>query len=175
MKIETPVTRVRKALDANEATATSFTKTAVLPTSTEPVAAAGRFVFKRLDMTGSDNTNIRVTPFGRNANNLTLSVKVNGWNRIGQSFGSKYEWQSNIICQVQGTLSDALIGIAGFPVVASDLFCDTLALTYGIAVLYQGLADVDTAWFEFDAGGYEYVDILFARGTATEANALVSF
>lgn len=174
--VATPITRVRRAL-ATSGVASSFTAAAGLSTFTEPdVTSATRCILSRKDVSRADNTLIRVKPFGGNNDNETISVKAIGWNRIGAQFGGpKFQWESNIICQVAGTLSSALLGLTGGRVAATEFFCDALTLTYGTAVLYQGLADVDHAWFEFFSDGYEYVELLFAVGTADGSNALVSF
>lgn len=170
------------AVKAQATNSTDASFPSSLATVTKPAVSATRAVF---DMgQGTNRTTIRVTPYGVGANNQTMNVMVMGWNQVlvpGTTGGStstatKALWVSRHICEVQGTVSSTLVGVAGTDITATSLFCDVLTLTTGVAVLYQGTADADTASFIADCSTFELVEVMFKLGTvATSMNALVQF
>lgn len=176
MTIESLVQFYVRALAIN-ATAASYAVAAYRPTTTKPVLSTSRFVIDMGLQSRKEKNTLIVFPFGNNDNNDLIDVKVCGWNRIGpKSQSLDDEWISTLVCTVQGSLSSALPGIAGEPVVATDLFCDVLTLTNGIAVLRQGVADVDVASFICDVSGFELITVDPIKDTNGDgANALVGF
>lgn len=166
----------KKGLAANSANA-AFTAAQSKATITEPAASATRTIIGTGLAGGyKQGVTIKVKPFGRSADNNTIKIKVQGWSRVQEITGApSVEWVSSIVAEVLATLSSSLPGIAGMAVTDSDLFADTLATTNGFAILHQGASNVDSAFFECDVTSYEYVEILYALGTGSEANCLWNF
>ena len=138
-----------------------------LPTITQPAASATRSVVCSRTELGSSRTTLEVTPYGGNTNNDIINLKVLGWNRTPGTTSPYVAplWVPHLICEVQATLSSTLVGVAGRDVIATEFFADTLTLTYGVAVLYQGAGDVDIARFECGISGFEIVEIDYKTGT----------
>lgn len=163
--IEGLCTGLTKGLAANT-TATSFTAANGIPTVTMPVGTATRTAIRRKQGV-NDRVSLRVYPYGGNADNDVIITKVLGWQRImPATLGQRQEtdvgahlWISTIVAEVSGILSSALLGIANYPVIATEFFCDTLTLTTGNAVLFQGTADIDIAHFLCDVSPFEIVTI----------------
>lgn len=160
MTIDALVMAYLRGLAANATAAAPFTVANYRPTATKPVLSTSRLAIDFGSQGRKERNTLLVFPFGGNDNNDLIDVKVSGWNRVGpKSQSLADEWISALVCTVQGTLSNALPGLAGQPVVATDLFCDTLTLTNGVAVLRQGVADVDIASFLCDVSGFELVTV----------------
>jgi hypothetical protein len=159
MLIETLVTPWKKGQSTNS-TATAFS--ALVPTTTKPAKSATRTVIDFTEQSVRDAGTLCVAPYGGNDNNDTFSVKVTGWKRgvpRQSATLTKDLWVSFLIAELACTISSSLPGVAGQDVVATEFFCDTISLTTGIATVIQGTADVDTAWFQVDAGGWELIEI----------------
>lgn len=172
MQLASLVMNWRKAQTTNS-TATSFS--ALLPTVTKPERSATRGVFDLGDQAERSQNTLLVMPYGGNDNNDIMNVKVVGWDFLKDS-GARGLWVPSVICEVQGTMSSTLVGVASEDVVATELFCDTLTLTTGVAVLRTGTADIDPAWFEVDVYGYRMVELTYDLGTGGDTqNALVRF
>lgn len=162
-----------KGLVANS-TAASFAVADSRPTTTKPAASATRTLIER-GVGFDDRVSMCVWLYGGNDNNDVVNVKVLGWNRAETTAGVQ-QWFSAVICEVQGTLSSALLGNALMPVLATEFFCDTLTLTSGIAVLFNGTADVDIATFICGVSFYELVTIDGSLGAGGNAvNWLYTF
>ena len=155
MIIESLTTGLVKGQSTNS-TATSFS--ALVATVTKPEASATRTVID-LGLGPKQRSTLVVYPYGGNDNNDLINVKVSGWSRVHPVSGGQQMWVSSLICTVQATLSSTLVGLAGMPVVATEFFADVLTLTTGIAVLVQGAADVDTAYFKCSTGPFELIEI----------------
>lgn len=173
MLIEALTSHTVKAQSTNSTDA-SFP--AHIPTVTKPAASATRAVFDR--GLGANCCTLRITPYAVGSNNQTMNIQIVGWNRCfspGVTGISKTEiWIPRIACEVQGTLSSSLVGIANADIVATELFCDTLTLTSGISVLYQGTADSEIACFTCGVSAYSIFEVQFKLGTvSTSMNALV--
>lgn len=180
----------RKARSTN-ATDTSFPSK--VPTITEP---SGGGV---LDLTeggqGLVPESLVVLPFGTGDDNDVFDMRVIGWRRIvGGPNPGDILWVPCIIAQVTATLS-AAVGVAGAPVVATERFADTLAVTVE-GVTRDGeltAADAETftssgttvitspandtpAFFEVCVKGFEKIEFTFdtTTGDPTGANALVA-
>lgn len=154
------VTPEVKGLSANS---TANAWSALSDTRTEPPVGYGatRTVIDNGVTLASDLTALRVTPYGGNDNNDQLSVKVVGWNRlVPLPQQGNVIWRPRLICQVLCTLSSSLPGLAGGDVLSTEYYADTISLTTGVALIYQGTADTDVAWFLCDVSGYERVEVL---------------
>ena len=169
MTIDTLVTQWKNGQSTN-ATDTAFA--ALVATTTRPAASATRTVIDFPAVTRRDSGTLCVAPYGTDTNDQTFSVKVTGWKRctVRQSDTPHLDlWVSFLLCQVACTLSDSLPGVADQIVSDSEYFCDTISLTSGIATITQGTANVDTAWFAVEAGGWEIIEI---TGDLTGAAAM---
>lgn len=115
---------------------------------------------------------VQVIPFGDGADNATFDCRVIGWKVSDLGL-----WVPTILAQAACTLS-AAVGVNDYEVTASQRFADTIALT-------QVLANVDSklssnvanlvASFQVQTRGCVLVEVTFNLGTATGANALVSW
>ncbi len=161
-------------------TASAFAVADSRPTTTKPAASATRSVITLGD--GSQNApnkkpgvTLKVMPFGGDTDNDKIFVKVQGWNKVKGVTGAATQlWVARTIVIVEATLSAALPGVALMPVVATEFFADNVAISgNGFAVLHNGTADVDAAWFECDVSSYEIVEIVYAKSTGGDrCNAL---
>lgn len=157
---------------ATSSTAAAFAVADSRPTTTKPAASATRTVITLGD--GSQDppnkkpgVTLKVMPFGGDADNDKIFVKVQGWNKVKGVTGATTQlWVPKTIVIVEATLTSALPGVALMPVVATEFFADTLALSgNGFAVLHNGTLDVDPAWFECDVSSFEIIEILYAKST----------
>lgn len=152
-------------------TATAFAVADSRPTTSKPASSATRTVITLGDGTQIPNkkpgVTLKVMPFGGDTDNDKIFVKVQGWNKVkGVTGATTILWVAKTIVIVEATLSSALPGIAGMPVVETEFFADVLAISgNGFCVLHNGTLDVDSAWFECDVSSYEIVEILYATST----------
>lgn len=145
---------------ASNQTTTGTTFPALAQTTTAPTGDGV------ITMTGREN--VALIPFGRNGNNLTLKMRVSGWRIIGT------EYIATTLAEITCTLSSSLTGRAGGTPSNSDLYCDTITVDKGIAVVLASPAD-DTgiASVEIPVGPYDLIQVQGIRnGSATEFNAL---
>lgn len=115
---------------------------------------------------------VQIIPFGDGADNATFDLRVIGWKVSDLGL-----WVPTILAQAACTLSGA-VGANGFEVTASQRFADTITLT-------QVQANVDSkvsspvgdlvASFQVETRGSALIEVIFDLGTATGANALVSW
>ncbi len=115
---------------------------------------------------------VQIIPFGDGADNATFDLRVIGWKVSDLGL-----WVPTILAQAACILSGA-VGANGFEVTASQRFADTITLT-------QVQANVDSkvsspvgdlvASFQVETRGSALIEVIFDLGTATGANALVSW
>lgn len=115
---------------------------------------------------------VQVVPFGDGADNATFDCRVIGWKVSDLGL-----WVPTILAQAACTLS-AAVGVNTYEVTASQRFADTITLT-------QVLANVDSKLssptgdlvgsFQVQTRGCVLIEVTFSLGTATGANALVSW
>lgn len=115
---------------------------------------------------------IQVVPFGDGADNATFDLRVIGWKPTTLGL-----WIPTVLAQAACTLS-AAVGENGYEVTASQRFVDTISLT-------QVQANVDSkvssptgdlvGSFQVETRGSTLIEITFDLGTATGANALISW
>lgn len=115
---------------------------------------------------------VQIIPFGDGADNATFDLRVIGWKVSDLGL-----WVPTILAQAACVLSGA-VGANGFEVTASQRFADTITLT-------QVQANVDSkvsspvgdlvASFQVETRGSALIEVIFDLGTATGANALVSW
>lgn len=115
---------------------------------------------------------IQVIPFGDGADDSTFDLRVIGWKVSDLGL-----WVPTILAQAACTLSTA-VGVNTYEATASQRFADTISLT-------QVRADVDSklssptgnlvASFQVETRGCAFIEVTFNLGTATGANALVSW
>jgi len=115
---------------------------------------------------------VQIVPFGDGADNATFDCRVIGWKVSDLGL-----WVPTILAQAACTLS-AAVGVNTYEVTASQRFADTITLT-------QVLANVDSKLssptgdlvgsFQVQTRGCVLIEVTFSLGTATGANALVSW
>ena len=115
---------------------------------------------------------IQVIPFGDGADNSTFDLRVIGWKVSDLGL-----WVPTVLAQAACTLSSA-VGVNTYEVTASQRFADTITLT-------QVLTNVDSklssptgnlvASFQVETRGSTLIEVTFNLGTATGANALISW
>lgn len=151
---------------ATSSTDSSFPAKA--PTATQP---SGAGVVGDPIVQGAPNW-IQVVPFGDGADNATFDLRVIGWKVSDLGL-----WVPTILAQAACTLSTA-VGVDTYEVTSSQRFADTIVLT-------QVLTNVDSkvssptgdlvGSFQVETRGSAFIEVTFDLGTATGANALVSW
>lgn len=178
MLLETLSTPFFKARSVNQ-TSTSFVSK--LATATEPrgdaATATGASVQELTGATVSQN-GIMVCPYGTGTNNQTFNMRVLGWRSVGTNVQTKL-WIPVLLCQFACTLSSTLVGVATKVIVATELFADTLTLTYGnddISVDIVSPANDLPAHALVDVKGCQKLELTFETGSsATDCNCLIAF
>jgi len=115
---------------------------------------------------------IQVVPFGDGADNSTFDLRVIGWKPTPLGL-----WIPTTLAQAACTLS-AAVGVAATEVLNTQRFADTIALTQVQANVDSKLsspANDTIASFQVQSRGSVYVEVIFDLGSATGANALVSW
>lgn len=115
---------------------------------------------------------VQILPFGDGADNSTFDCRVIGWKVSDLGL-----WVPTILAQAACTLS-AAVGAAGFEVTASQRFADTITLTQVQANVDSKLSSPTgdlVGSFQVQTRGCVYIEVTFNLGTATGANALVSW
>lgn len=115
---------------------------------------------------------VQIMPFGDGADNSTFDCRVIGWKVSDLGL-----WVPTILAQAACTLS-AAVGVASTEVLATQRFADTITLTQVQANVDSKLSSPTgdfVASFQVETRGCVLVEITFNLGTATGANALVSW
>jgi|LakMenEpi03Aug12_release.lakeMendotaPanAssembly.Ray.scaffolds.fasta_scaffold01277_41 hypothetical protein len=115
---------------------------------------------------------VQIVPFGDGADNATFDLRVIGWKVSDLGL-----WTPTILGQAACTLSTA-VGVAGYEVIASQRFADTIVLTQVQANVDSKLsspANDTIGSFQLQTRGCVFVEVIFSLGTATGANALVAW
>lgn len=125
----------------------------------------------------STANHILVKPFGTDTSNQTFSVRLWG---IEEAEGpvattGTHSWEATLLAEYLCTLGN-VAGAAGGLVTASDLYADTITLTYGNAtdnVVSSNGADLRSAWFRSDLLGHAIVAFeMDDGGSAVAVNGL---
>lgn len=156
----TPAAKYFRAFKVNN-TATSFSAT--VATATEPQNDGV-----------VENTNGAETLdaifFGAGADNTTFDARIIGWRVTG---ASRPLWIPTVIVEVSATLC-AAVGVAGYEMVNTDRFVDTLTINKGIGVASTVLADASGSVLTIDISGYSKIEVTGDLTGATNLNALVA-
>lgn len=126
---------LQKARSVN-ATDTSFP--AKIPTNTEPTLDAGTAtgqatidLLQRGQLGAAVRNAAFLMPFGTGDDDDVFAMRLYGWRRIpGNGTTTRDLWVPVLLCELTCTMSTQ-VGVAGTPVVATERFCDTLALVTG--------------------------------------------
>lgn len=182
----TAATPFRKARAVNYTTNGYPTRipTLVEPTTVDPGTATGQFAIDLAAFpTGTAFAHALVLPFGAGADTNTFSVRFLGWKAIETSQTDRV-WVPVHLGELTCTLS-LLVGVAGGAVVATDRFCDTLAIAkeptitadttrQGTITLYAPANDT-IAFALVPLYGCQKLELAFTTGgSATSANALLA-
>lgn len=115
---------------------------------------------------------VQVIPFGDGADNATFDLRVIGWKVSDLGL-----WVPTILAQAACTLS-AAVGVASTEVLATQRFVDTMTLTQVLTNVDSKLSSPtgdQVASFQVETRGCALIEITFDLGSATGANALVSW
>lgn len=115
---------------------------------------------------------VQIIPFGDGADNATFDLRVIGWKVSDLGL-----WVPTILAQAACTLS-AAVGVASTEVLATQRFTDTITLTQVQANVDSKLSSPTgdlVASFQVETRGSALIEVIFDLGTATGANALVSW
>lgn len=183
MLLETLSSHFRKARSVNQ---TSNGYVSKIPTVTEPTGDAATATGASVIDIGTDGNYCQngmiILPYGIGSNNQTMSVRVIGWRKVGLTDGqggaTTTIWIPVVLAEFACTLSSTPIGIAGAQVLNTELFADTITLTYGnnnVSVeIISPAADI-IAHAVLDLKGFKKVELSFTTGgSATSCNALVA-
>lgn len=172
----------RRAFTVNSTQSGGFAASA--PTITEP---SGDGVFNLVENgQGLAPCFVYVSPFGTDAANETFALRIIGWKRIEAVPGSPFLFWPITLVELTCTLS-AAVGVAGAPVIATEFFCDTLAIvsnsepvmtadvTNSGTVIYSSPANDTPAFAKVDLHGVEKVQFKTNVGTGASGNTLFWF
>lgn len=115
---------------------------------------------------------VQIVPFGDGADDATFDLRVIGWKVSDLGL-----WVPTILAQAACTLS-AAVGVASTEVLATQRFADTITLTQVQANVDSKLSSPTgdlVASFQVETRGSALIEVIFDLGTATGANALVSW
>jgi len=174
------ITRFKRALAANS-TATSFASTpsaTARPSGIDICAPGGKVA----------PWGVRLMPFGLGSSNDAFSMRVLGWNVIGDAQPQSLPlWISQPLVEIACTVG-AATGVAGSPVLATELFVDTIApvalkqptINAGAATegktFFYSPADDTAAYIDVPLVGSEIITFLWDQTTNTpEMNTLYRF
>lgn len=175
-------TRSQRAFKARSVNQTSNGYVSKIATGTTPNGDAGTATGASIitlcheGITGVSGAVI--LPYGVGSNNNTFSMRVIGWDRIGNDPNTLL-WVPVMLLEVQVTLSSSCVGVAGREVVATELFADTIALvgTSGnpnVSCEIISPANDTIAHLTLTFKGFAKAELSFTTGaSATSCNALV--
>lgn len=177
MLIETASNHFNKS-HATDVTATSFTLLA--PSATSPAANDGVIPWGR---GGSVAPNlIHIIPYGKNAQNLTGTIRVWTWSvfskatksESGVSAGDTVSdlWVPTLACVAALTLCSTT-GVANTPVGTAYFFCDSIVLGTGFSANVSNECTAPgselVAHMHVDVKGARYVQIEFSTDSSSTA------
>jgi hypothetical protein len=128
-------------------------------------------------------------PYGTGDANDVFDFDVWGWRRLGSGTPGNTIWIPSRIAGFTATLGTHT-GVAGAPVVATELFADTLTIraTVGEATITADVtregthvvyspADNTSAWAKICLYGFEKIEVIFdmTTGDPTGGNCLIAF
>jgi hypothetical protein len=181
--IRTQWAALRKARSVNQ---TSSSYVAKAPMATAPLddaaSATGQASIDMVGASGNTANGVMILPYGVGADNTTFSFRVLGWKLFGPvNDPDTLIWVGPIMLGEFDCIIDSdLVGLAGRRIVATECFCDIIALngTSGNAnVSHEIVSPADglnMAHVILDTKGCDRIELSFKKGTATSCNALVS-
>jgi hypothetical protein len=173
----------RKARSVNQ---TSNGYVSKVPTLTEPAGdaatATGASVIDLANGAPQVQNALLIVPYGTGSDTNTFSCRVIGWKRVPGVQGTNHAlWVPVTLLEIACTLSTPT-GVAGTPIVAAELFADTITVTKGSTLSGEAPsetlvspADNTIAHCVVDVKGFTKVELSFTTGgSATDCNALVA-
>jgi hypothetical protein len=165
-----------------------------IPTATEPSGlgdAAAQTTSAVFDLSrgqGASGGNTQynralIVPFGAGSDTQTFDMRILGWysikSRTGGDNPNTRLWVPIPLAQITCSLS-LQVGVAGKVNVATDVFCDTLAIgtttaNQGVSIDVVSGANDLTAHLVVDLKGAQKLELTFDMTGATSGNALVGF
>lgn len=113
-----------------------------------------------------------VFPYGVGNDDTTFSLRIIGWSQTSGGL-----WIPTILCEVTCILCTS-VGVAGQDVVATERFCDTIALVTNLGNANVSVEIISPqnntpGHIMLDTKGCNYLDFIFDMTGATSGNALV--
>ena len=178
MLLETLSQKFRKVRSVSQ---TSNGYVSKVPTATEPTGDAGTATGASvIDLgTGGEYTQngLMAVFYGTGSDNNTFSARVLGWRYVEDNPNTRL-WIPVMLVEFALTLSSTPVGVAGKTIVATELFADTIVLTYGnddISVDIVSPAANVIAHVVLDTKGSQKIEFSFTTGgVATDCNALIA-
>lgn len=130
---------------------------------------------------GAAQNMIALMPYAVGSDNGTFNMRLYGWSVVDviDNDSSKNLYAPTLLAEFACTLSGTFPGLANTPVVATELFCDTMTLTFGNTNLCQvsspgsTTADTGIAFAMVDFVGFPVLELTFDIGTGpTSMNCL---
>lgn len=113
---------------------------------------------------------IEVMIFGEGAANSTALARLLGWKQLGQNG----LWVPKVLALLSGTLSD-FVGLSGADINENQRFADAITVTSGGSDIRNATVPAETpASVIIPVLGYTLFQLQVAKGTGTNANALIS-
>lgn len=150
-----------------------------VPTTTAPLfavaTAAGTQQVIPIGPGVSANSAV-IVPYGLGASNDAFNLRVLGWREV-RGEGVLTLWVPVVLCELACTVG-ATTGVAASAVLNTELFVDTLSLTYGnddVSIdIVSNAADL-IAHFAVAIKGFQAIELIFDQSTNSPTmNALVS-
>jgi hypothetical protein len=139
-----------------------------VPTATQPTGAG---VVEDPVVQGAPQY-VQIIPFGDGDDDSTFDLRVMGWKVSDLGL-----WVPTILAQAACTLS-ATVGVDTYEATSSQRFADTIVLTQVRTNVDSKLSNPTgnlIASFQVETRGCAFIEVTFNLGTATGANALVSW
>ncbi len=185
MLLETLSQSLRKARLVNETTTGAYRS--IIPTITEPsgtgTSATNASIIELCSPgSGGQMTQnlLLILPYCVGNDNVTFSVRVIGWRFIPKDSVGPGLWIPVNLGEFACTGS-AVVGIAGYTILSSERFADTITETKGSTAGLAAAENIistanDTiASILLDLRGFQKVELAFDRGgSATSCNALLA-
>lgn len=152
-----------------------------IPTATEPSGDAGTATGSSVielapPPGGIARGGLVIVPYGAGADNATFSFRVIGWRFVGVDPQTRL-WIPATLVEVTATLS-TVVGVAGYQVIDTERFADTLILVVGSASVNNVIispADNTIAHVMVSTSSFQKIELSFTTGgLATNCNALVA-
>ncbi len=194
MRIETLATQMVRARKTNTVTATfptlvpqkaytAGTRASNAPSGTgNATANTTRGIIDLAGNEGKSNgvsvpNRIKAMFYGVGTDTQTILARFYAWHLLMEETLETAMWIPSLLCEILATLTSTQPGVAGCLIGATELFADTITITYGnslTSVEAVSPANDLPAHIILDVKGAQILEPVLCIGTATSANALIS-